>query len=140
MPQIIDQFGHKMCQKKRKDVDYKLLQDFFKNIFLYMHCRLSKIRSVQTYVIPWTVYFGWIWSRMNGKKQVLIDRLISWIIFDKLCFKSYLKEMKNKIFIHDHILNVLTKLLKYVSNWLTSVLDMYTKKIVQQNRHKCNSS
>ena len=25
VPRIIDQFGRKMCQKKRKDLDYKLL-------------------------------------------------------------------------------------------------------------------
>ena len=26
---VIDQYGRKMCQKKHKDVDYKLLEDFF---------------------------------------------------------------------------------------------------------------
>ena len=29
VPRIIDQFRHKRCQKKRKDVDYKLLQEIF---------------------------------------------------------------------------------------------------------------
>ena len=33
---------------------------FSKNILLYMSSRLLKIRSVHTYVIPRTVYFGWI--------------------------------------------------------------------------------
>ena len=44
----------------RKDVDYKLLKIISKNILFYMSFRLSKIRSVHTYVIPRTVYFGWI--------------------------------------------------------------------------------
>ena len=35
MAQIIDQFGRKkMCQKKRKDVDYKVLKDFFQKHFV----------------------------------------------------------------------------------------------------------
>ena len=33
---------------------------FSKNILLYMSSRLSKIRSVHTYVMPRTVYFGGI--------------------------------------------------------------------------------
>ena len=33
---------------------------FFKNTFLYRSSRLSKIRSVHTYVMPRTFYFGWI--------------------------------------------------------------------------------
>ena len=32
----------------------------FKNILSYMNGRLSKICSVHTYVMPRTVYFGWI--------------------------------------------------------------------------------
>ena len=35
-------------------------KSFSKNILLYMSSRLSKIRSVHTYVRPRTVYFGWI--------------------------------------------------------------------------------
>ena len=34
MPQIIDQFGHKRCQKKRKDVEYKVLSEFFQKCFV----------------------------------------------------------------------------------------------------------
>ena len=30
---IIDQFGRKGCQKKRKDVSYALLKQFFQNYF-----------------------------------------------------------------------------------------------------------
>ena len=29
-----DQFGRKMCRKKRKDVDFKLLYDFFLKYFV----------------------------------------------------------------------------------------------------------
>ena len=35
-------------------------RSFFKNIFLYMSSRLSKIRPEHTYAMPRTVYFGWI--------------------------------------------------------------------------------
>ena len=33
MSQIIDRFGRKRCQKKRKDVNYKLLEEFFQKYF-----------------------------------------------------------------------------------------------------------
>ena len=33
-------------------------KSFFENILLYMNGRLSKIRSVHTYVMSRTVYFG----------------------------------------------------------------------------------
>ena len=35
-------------------------KSFSKKILLYMSSRLSKIRSEHTYVMPRTVYFGWI--------------------------------------------------------------------------------
>ena len=37
-----------------------LCKSLFKNILSNMNFLLSKIRSVHTYVMPWTVYFGWI--------------------------------------------------------------------------------
>ena len=40
--------------KKRKDL--------FKNILLHINGRPSKIRSVHTYAMTWTVYFYWICS------------------------------------------------------------------------------
>ena len=40
----------KGSKKKRKDVSYQLLQQLYQNIF-YMNGRLSKIRSVHTYVL-----------------------------------------------------------------------------------------
>ena len=41
-------------------------KSFSKNILLYMSRRLSKIRSVHTYVMPRTVYFGWICMKYFG--------------------------------------------------------------------------
>ena len=38
-------------------------KSFSKNIWLYMSSRLLKIRWVHTYVMPRTVYFGWICTR-----------------------------------------------------------------------------
>ena len=32
--QIIDQFGRKRCQKKRKEIDYKLLKKFFQKYYV----------------------------------------------------------------------------------------------------------
>ena len=56
MPRIIDQFGRKKCQKKSKDVDYKLLQDFFQKYFI-VHEQSAVKNSFPTYVfIPRTVY------------------------------------------------------------------------------------
>ena len=46
---MIDQFGRKRCQKKRKDVDYKLLYGFFQKHF-FLHERLAVKNSVSTYV------------------------------------------------------------------------------------------
>ena len=36
MTRIIDQLGRKRCQKKRKDVDYKLLLEFFQKLFVLL--------------------------------------------------------------------------------------------------------
>ena len=52
---IIDQFGHKRGQKKRKYVEYKL------NFFLfYMNGQLLKSDSFSAYIIPRTFFLGWI--------------------------------------------------------------------------------
>ena len=50
LPRIIDQFGRERYRKKRKDVDCKVLQEFFRNILLYIHERLAVINSFSTYV------------------------------------------------------------------------------------------
>ena len=49
MPRIIDQFGRKRCQKKRKDVDYKLLKGFFQRKFVVQE-RSAVKKSFSTYV------------------------------------------------------------------------------------------
>ena len=49
MPRLIDQFGRKMCQNKRKDVDYKLLYEFFQNDFVVYEQSAVKY-SFSTYV------------------------------------------------------------------------------------------
>ena len=41
----------------------------FKNILPYMNSRLSKIRSVHTYVMPRTVYFGLICISESGLRS-----------------------------------------------------------------------
>ena len=35
LPRLIDQLGRKRCQKKRKDVEYKLLKKFNSKVFCY---------------------------------------------------------------------------------------------------------
>ena len=49
MPLIIDQFGRKRCQKKRKDVDYNLLLEFFQKYFV-VHEQLAAKNSFSTFV------------------------------------------------------------------------------------------
>ena len=47
--QIIDRFGRKRCQKKRKDVNYKLLEEFFQKYF-GVHEQKTVKNSFSTYV------------------------------------------------------------------------------------------
>ena len=49
MPRIIDQFGRKRCQKKRKDVKYKILSEFTQKYFVAYE-RLAVKNSFSTYV------------------------------------------------------------------------------------------
>ena len=44
LPRIIDQFRRKMCQKKRKDVSYQLLWEFFQKYFV-LH-ELSAVKNL----------------------------------------------------------------------------------------------
>ena len=46
---MIDQFGRKRCQKKRKDMDYKFLSEFFKKYFV-IHEQSAFENSFSTYV------------------------------------------------------------------------------------------
>ena len=49
MPRMIDQFWRKRCQKKRKDVDYELLKEFFQQNFA-VHEQSAVENSFSTYV------------------------------------------------------------------------------------------
>ena len=49
VPRIIDQFGHKRCQKKRKDVGYKLILEYFQKCFT-VHEQLAVKNSLSTYI------------------------------------------------------------------------------------------
>ena len=49
VPRIIDQFWRERCQKKRKDVDYKLLQEFIQKYFVE-HEQSAVENSFSTYV------------------------------------------------------------------------------------------
>ena len=46
---IIDQFGRKICQKKRKDVEYKIILEFFQKYF-FLHEKSAVENSFSTYV------------------------------------------------------------------------------------------
>ena len=47
MPRILDQFGRKKCKKKRKDMSYRLLKQFFQKYF-DAHDRWAVILAVST--------------------------------------------------------------------------------------------
>ena len=65
-------------------------KSFFKNILLFMRSQLSKTRSVHTYAMPRTVYFGWICTRdlylpENFRDQVwyqmpTIHRIVNFVL------------------------------------------------------------
>ena len=64
------------------DPTARVQHNIFKNILLYVSSRLSKIRSVHTYIMPRTVYFGWICNSIFFKNivNVLPEIFIfSWI-------------------------------------------------------------
>ena len=49
MPLIIDRFGRKRCQKKRKDIDYQFLLEVFQKYFVvHEHSTVKKTPSVHT--------------------------------------------------------------------------------------------
>ena len=49
LPRVIDQFGRKRCQKKREDVEDKLIKEFFQKYF-DEHERSAVKTSFSTYV------------------------------------------------------------------------------------------
>ena len=127
MTRIICQFGRKRCQKKRKYVDYKLFKEISKNILLYMSSRLSKIHSVHTYAMPWTVYFGWICR--SGTIWLTLDSVTRFIAslykenFKVFWIKLYhlLGELRNKLsydFLFNLLANIWSEFQKYYFVWV----------------------
>ena len=53
-------FGVEGAKRSTKMGTTNFYKSFSKNILLCMSSRLSKMRSVHTYVMPWTFYFGLI--------------------------------------------------------------------------------
>ena len=45
-----DQLGRKRCQKKRKDVDYKLLQELYPGRFILVESVLYTLRDIQEFL------------------------------------------------------------------------------------------
>ena len=76
---MIDQFGRKMCQKKREDVNYKFLLEFFQKYF-FVHERSAVKNSFSKYVcyppdvLFWTVLYI----------QELMTLLMTFQVFRKL--------------------------------------------------------
>ena len=66
VPQMIDQFGRKRCQKKRKDVSFQLQSEFFQKYYVVHEWSAVK-NSFSTYV----------WSNVNSCfcESVFIVRL-----------------------------------------------------------------
>ena len=79
---VLDPFGSKRCQKKCKDVDYKLLQDFFQKYFVVFGLLAVKNLFSIWYVFYPLVYFDWIFRyKMDAyfalKRHFLCSRNIS---------------------------------------------------------------
>ena len=74
VPRMIDQFGRKRCQQKRKDVATNFWKNFFKNILLYMNGRPSKFCSVHTDGLFWLNLYGGrgqgILKKTSGEKRL----------------------------------------------------------------------
>ena len=75
---MIEQFGRKRCQKKRKDVSFALLSQFFQKYVLHMNGGLLKIRVVHTYVL---------------KGFILV---VSTVFSTELCDESFRRSMNKK--------------------------------------------
>ena len=85
VPRKLTIFGHKRCQKKRKDVNYKLLQEFFQKS-LVVHEQSAVKNSVSTYIRM--LYPG----RFILVETVCHSHLnISKIPFSDLSFDQFLK-------------------------------------------------
>ena len=92
MLRIIDQFTRKRCQNKRTDVDYNLLLEFFQKIFCCTWAVGCKkfVHYIRTYVMPRTVYFGWICMNVEllndiSKSFGLQNRTAISLYFVRIC-------------------------------------------------------
>ena len=100
MAPIVDQFGRKRCQKKRKDVDYKLLQEFFQKKFV-VHEQLAVEHSFSTYLCY--APDGLFWLNLYMLKNNNIS--ISGTIFGQIPFRAKLLSMP----LSSHLLQNLTQ-------------------------------
>ena len=71
MARIIDQFGRKRCQKKRKDVDYKLLLEFLQKYFV-LHEQSAVENLFSTYVCY--VPDGLFWLNLYRTLKPVVTR------------------------------------------------------------------
>ena len=55
MSRIIDQFVRKRCQKKRKDLSYQLLLEFFQKYFI-LHERSAAVKNA---------FSTYVWSKVD---------------------------------------------------------------------------
>ena len=77
VPRKIYQFWRKRYQKSVKIGTTNFYKNFFKDILFYMSSRLSKIRSVHTYVMPRTAYFAWICRLWQNDELIMLE---IWIV------------------------------------------------------------
>ena len=82
---------------------------FSKNILLYINSRLSNIRSVHTYVIPRTVYFGWICTFL-------------WLSFAYQALQAT-PSIRNLLnYLYPQILSEIANLQRYTMQWCKTVV------------------
>ena len=84
VPRMIGQFGRKRCQKKRKDMDYKILLEFFKNTLLCLNGWLSK-NSYVRYALD--VFFGWICR--SDQEVIVHETLIPFVQVSSRFFMAF---------------------------------------------------
>ena len=85
--------GTKGAKRSVKMWTTNFCKSFFMNILLYMNGRLSKIRSVHTYLMTRTVYFDWIYTWTVGcQKFVQYIRMLynihRTVYFDWICMNA----------------------------------------------------
>ena len=93
-PQLIDQFWCNMCRKKCKDLDYKLLEECFKNNLLYTNGWLSK-KLFSTYVCYDRECLFWLplHNIFNWWRFILVE----FIDFNCLSFFQYFVHQEEEL-------------------------------------------